>query len=38
MAPQDFKMSTAAVIKLSDVLNTALKGFEEEDEKPKPKP
>ena len=37
MAPQEIKMNTAAVVKLSDVLNTALKGFEDEEEKPKPK-
>ena len=37
MAPQEIRMNTAAVVKLSDVLNTALKGFEDEDEKPKAK-
>ena len=37
MVSQEIKMNAAAVVKLSDVLNTALKGFEDEDEKPKAK-
>ncbi len=37
MMSQEIKMNAAAVVKLSDVLNTALKGFEDADEKPTPK-